>query len=204
MSVDVKGERYGVVGGSIQEILLGRRQQRSHLVQVLAVTGVRLTISDGCHVLANCVANCDISQISHAPTNSVIKIIKWSLVQLVRKFETEKPQYGIRLEDFEMVVSNQTIPVFGNPKMIRLAVLPEKHGEENLKEIVAEFLENIKSDAENREECKTSWAGKILNILKKSGRSWMCIVCKYKVRNTFIFRRGSVSGFNQCHFIPYG
>ena len=183
------GAECEVRGGSLQEILTGQ-QGRGHWLQVVGATrSGRLHLSDSSHVLTTGVAQSDqISRILAAPANCLINIIKWKLVQLVSKTGEE---YGVRVEEFEMLDRQEAREVIGNPKIIRVAVLQEKDSEESLKNIIVDFLENIKP-----EECKLSWAGKILKILKKSGRWWMCVVCKYKISHLL---EGKVVSHAQAH-----
>ena len=182
MSEKEEGKTYGVVEGCLQEILLGKNQQRSHLVQVLAVQGPRITISDGLHVLTNCIVARNITEITKALVNGVIKVIEWSLIRLVMKDDLGKPEFGILLSKFEIIKTDMKLARIGKPKMMRLDVLHENESDESLKKLVAEFFEDIKTmDGENTEECKMIWAEKILNILKRSDRSWMCVVCRHKL-----------------------
>ena len=182
MSEKEQDKTYGVVEGCLQEILLGENQQRSHLVQVLAVQGSRITISDGLHVLTNCIVGRNITEIINIPVNSVIEVIEWSLVRLVMKDNAGKPEFGILLSKFEIIKTDIRLALIGKPRMMRLDVLHENESNESLKKLIAEFFEDIKTmDGENTGEGKMIWAEKILNILKRSDRSWMCVVCRHKL-----------------------
>ena len=151
MSEKEEGKTYGVVEGCLQEILLGKNQQRSHLVQVLAVQGPRITISDGLHVLTNCIVARNITKITNALVNGVIKVIEWSLIRLVMKDDLGKPEFGILLSKFEIIKTDMKLARIGKPKMMRLDVLHENESDESLKKLVAEFFEDIKTmDGENR------------------------------------------------------
>ena len=165
------------VRGSLQELLTGQQGGRSPTLQVVGGGRGRLHLSDGQHVLTSCVAGKEeTGRLMAGPANSLINITKWKLVQLVS--QTGELEYGVRLDEFETEQNQEDREVIGSPKIMRVAVLPEKDPEESLRQIIVDFLENIKP-----EESKLSWAAKILKILKKSGRWWMCVVCKFKISN---------------------
>ena len=186
MSVDSVVERAGLEPGSLQLMFTDKERKRQHVVQVVStVTRDQdtLSISDGSHVITNCVAACDTADIARAPKNCIIKINKWSVIQMIPKNETDKskkkPEYGIKIEEYEMVESSRALPMVGNPKAIQVAVVLDE--KTDLHEIVVNLLDNLHVGEAELEAAQKEWCSKMLRILKKTKGMWQCTVCRWDV-----------------------
>ena len=118
MSKENLMDSYGFDAGSLKEIFTDKIEKRSfHVVQVLALNPDFIHISDGSCIVTNCIATCDVTEIRRASTYCVIKMNKWSVIQIVPKKEPgqrkKQPEYGINIESFEVLESQRTLPMLG-------------------------------------------------------------------------------------------
>ena len=182
MSNEVLMDMYGFQPGTLGKLFSeGSEKVLSHIVQVVSVTNDSFQISDGEHVIKNCVTDED----SMAKFNSmeaknfVIKVNKWNMVKIIPDNKTSKQEYGLQIENYEFVEKHRSLPVLGSPKFLKVEVkLDEKT---DLHQIIANLLENISVSDNVLVEQQKEWTGKMLRILKKSKGMWMCSVCRIKI-----------------------
>ena len=174
---------YGFDAGSLKEIFTDKIERSFHVVQVLALNPDFIHISDGSCIVTNCVVACDVTEIQRAKSNCVIKINKWSVIQILPKREpgqrNKQSEYGIKIESLEILESRRTLPILGNPKVIHVTIILDE--KTDLDQIVTNLLENIISNADGVEETKKEWCQKMLKILKKNENigMWQCTVCRF-------------------------
>ena len=188
MSKENLMDSYGFDAGSLKDIFTNKIEKRSfHVVQVLALNPDFIHISDGSCIVTNCIAACDVTDIRRASTYCVIKINKWSVIQIVPKREPgqrmKQPEYGIKIESFEVLESQRTLPMLGNPKVIQVTIILDE--KTDLEQIVINLLDNIYLDDNDDDngvmKRKVEWCGKMLKILKKNENAgmWQCTVCRF-------------------------
>ena len=102
---------------------------------------------------------------------------------MIPKNETDKskkkPEYGIKIEEYEMVESSRALPMVGNPKAIQVAVVLDE--KTDLHEIVVNLLDNLHVSEAELEAAQKEWCNKMLRILKKTKGMWQCTVCRWDV-----------------------
>ena len=183
MSPETLINTYGFEAGSLKDIFTDKSDERSsHVVQVLALNPDFIHISDSSCIVTNCIAACDVGEILGAAQNCVIRMTKWSVIQIVPKQEPgqrKKSEYGIKMEAFEMMESRRTLPMLGSPKVIQVTIILDE--KTDLDRIVIDLLNNIISEEGEVEEKKKEWCGKMLRILKKNQniKMWQCTVCRF-------------------------
>jgi len=181
-------EKYEILPGILKKAFTDKSKSQSFVVQVLSVRSRHLQISDGLHSILNCIAYCDIKDIS-AAINPIIRITQWSLVQMIRTDgsspgTSDKPQYGMRLDQYSVVENHQPLPIIGRPKVIKVTIFKDPNLE--LQSIVNFYLKHLNLINENTNKQITNpasesfqhWAKIICQRIRQADNGWVCGICR--------------------------